>query len=248
LRNICPCKIRRPEEKLMKKILLSLGLAMALVIGVVGMSAFEAHVVNVTARIENALQVRPDKLTFGTTFPEEVLLRDVNVGLSTSFLNETDVDAVKYMIRQKPKCMKETDNGPDFKTVTENDKGEFICPDGYDIMPLLCPYLSKHPDNTPLVGDTDKGNDESLDAFHGPLTGWDMAETKKWEVDGMLSKSQEDTADLWTIDLHVPCFAGQCAQDNVIPEAYQADPANEHKLFGCDLWYEVTGIGRPQAN
>ena len=53
-----------------KKILLSI-IAVATVIGgVAAMSAYEAHVVNVTAHIENALKViPPEKLVFGTVFP-----------------------------------------------------------------------------------------------------------------------------------------------------------------------------------
>jgi hypothetical protein len=58
------------------------------------------------------------------------------------------------------------------------------------------------------------------------------------------------------IDLAVPCFGGYCAQDwadfvhGVNPEANPADftqpIANEHKVFGCDLWVEVTGVSESQ--
>ena len=53
----------------MKKIFLGLG-ALALAIAVVPMfAAFEAHVINVTASIENALYVPLKEIKFGTVFP-----------------------------------------------------------------------------------------------------------------------------------------------------------------------------------
>jgi len=75
----------------------------------------------------------------------------------------------------------------------------------------------------------------------------------KWnDAVGYLSKIDEDTEDTWVIDLAVPCFGGYCAQDwadfvfGINPEAdasqYTQDIANEHKVFGCDLWVEVTGV------
>ena len=46
----------------MKKILLTFVAVAAVAVGVVGMSAFEAHVINVTAKIENALNVPIDEI------------------------------------------------------------------------------------------------------------------------------------------------------------------------------------------
>jgi hypothetical protein len=221
-----------------KKILLGLVASMAVVGGVVAMSAFEAHVVNVTARIENALSVVPDAIPYGTVFPEEVLLRDLMVKLSPSFLLEPDAEGVDYVIKQKPKCANSAVNPTKFGRVTETADGlGFVCEDGQlTILPILCPYLSKLPDREPA-------NDGSLAAFHGPITGWTPANTETHKVIGRLAKPG-DMSDRWTIDLAVPCFEGQCAQDNVIPPAYQADPDDEKKVFGCDLWIEVTGIDR----
>ena len=201
------------------------------------LAAFEAHVVNVTATIENALELRTSDISFGTTFPEEVFDLPLVLALSQSFLDEKRVDDVEYVIRQKPKCWNNDPQNPVFGVVTEEDE-EFVCvnPD-FEILPLLCPFLSKHPDITPTPG-----NDESLDAFHGPITNWTPADTIDNEVEGVLSKVGLDTIDSWKIDLHVPCFEGSCAQDNVIAPEYQLDPELEHSLFGCDLWIETTGI------
>lgn len=206
-------------------------------------AAFEAHVINVTATIENALQVRTQEIEFGTVFPEELLHQPLDLALSESFLAEDRVDDVEYVIRQKPKCglpVPQTDpvEYSAFGLVTEatSTPGVFICEDEeYVILPLLCPFLSKHDDQNP-------DNDGSIDSFHGPLTNWTLADTIANEVKGRLSKLEQDLSDEWDIDLHVPCFSQSCAQDNVIPEEYQIDPELEHELFGCDLWVEVTGI------
>ena len=72
------------------------------------LAAFEAHVINVTATIENALSVpiENEGLKFGTVFPQEAFSLQFPVGLSTSFLADTQqrVKVVDYFIRQKPKC------------------------------------------------------------------------------------------------------------------------------------------------
>ncbi|MBI4132664.1 MAG: hypothetical protein HY473_01000 [Candidatus Sungbacteria bacterium] len=228
-----------------KKILLGLGAAGTALAMLPLFAAFEAHVINVTATIENALQLRTTEIEYGTVFPEEKLDAPLVLALSSSFLAEDRVDDVEYVIRQKPKCGL-PDPGTDpvqysaFGRVTEVE-GQFVCEDqGHVILPLLCPYLSKHPDGNPTPG-----NDGSLDAFHGPITGWSPEDTVENQVLGKLSKVAQDIADEWNIDLVVPCFKGSCAQDNVIPPQYQADPANEHEIFGCDLWVEVTGVSLP---
>src|SRR3989344_8354425 len=95
----------------MKKILAVLAATSAAVLMVPLFAAFEAHVVNVTARIENALSVPVEPIAFGTVFPQEKLFRELPVRLSQSFFDEGRVDDVEYFIRQKPKCGVTTDNG-----------------------------------------------------------------------------------------------------------------------------------------
>ena len=53
-----------------KKILLGLVAVVAVAGGVAALSAYEAHVINVTAHIENALYVHPESRDFGTVFPQ----------------------------------------------------------------------------------------------------------------------------------------------------------------------------------
>ena len=223
----------------MKKILIGLGATATAIAMVPLFAAFEAHVINVTARIENALEVPVKFLEYGTVFPQEYLLKDVPVQLSRSFLDEDRVDDVEYIIRQKPKCAItwqgpsgwEYDNtvGPDgthIYTTTGHVKFDEVdrlvtdCGpsprqldtskgETWGVLPLLCPYLSKD-ENTEDGSETN--NDGSMPAFHEPykIVGHQIV----WnEVKGRLSKLAQDIADNWVIDLAVPCFGGYCAQD-----------------------------------
>src|SRR3989338_6329936 len=175
----------------MKKILAVLAATSAAVLMVPLFAAFEAHVVNVTARIENALSVPVEPIFFGTVFPQGKLKRRLPVSLSGSFLTEEDADDVRYIIRQKPKCGVTSANGTvlDGPTWTGHvvvvpvvDAAGAVIGYTYTIdceqdqpkdlelgqgqtaglLPSLCQYISKHPDNQPQ-------NDGSLDSFHQPF-------------------------------------------------------------------------------
>jgi len=237
----------------MKKVLLGI-VALGVTLTVLPMfAAFEAHVINVVAKIENALTVSLYEVDFGTVFPQEELDKRFDVALSSSFLDEDRVDDIEYAIRQKPKCWNGDEQNPKFGRVTENSDGEFYCVDGeYKMLPLLCPYLSKHE----ITEDgREQENDESINAFHGPISGWTLADTLLYQVDGRLAKSVEDTQDTWNIDLKTPCFGDHCAQDweefvhtindGANPDDYIQPIENEHDLFGCDLWLEVFHISLP---
>ena len=87
------------------------------------------------------------------------------------------------------------DNIINYGRVTEDAQGNFICVDaGYEKLPVLCPFLSKTPDNSP-------DNDGSLAAFHGSITDWTMADTLATQVVGRLAKSDNDIEDDWIIFL-----------------------------------------------
>jgi len=223
-------------------------------VGVVGMSAYEAHIINVTAQIENALSVTPDDIMFGTVFPQESIDKSVRVALSGSFIDEERVDDINYVIRQKPKCIRTEQASQDlpmYGRVTE-EGDVFVCvdDDDYDILPVLCPFLSKHE----ITEEEVENDSEGINAFHGPISGWDLQDTLGTQVAGRLAKSEQDTEDVWNIDFRVPCFEGMCAQDWAAfvelnnPGAVAADyilPAElEHEMFGCDLWIEVTEVSR----
>ena len=252
-----------------KKIILAAIALVAVAGGVAGLSAFEAHVINVTAKIENALRVKTTEIDFGTVFPQERLDQQLEVSLSQSFIDEDRVDDVEYRIRQKPKCAVTTLDGTellDFPTATGEvnvDSATGVvtidcgpAPEGtptdanWGVLPSLCEYISKEGEDR---------NDETLASFHKP---WRTVQDDDltWGINwtntlGHLAKSEGDTTDVWTIDLAVPCFGGNCAQDweefvtginaSATPAQYVQPIANEHKIFGCDLWVEVFGISLP---
>jgi hypothetical protein len=244
-----------------RKVLLSLGAVGTALTLIPLFAAFEAHVVNVTARIEDALEVPLEirGIDFGTVFPQEKIDKTFDIHLSRSFVEEDRVDDVEYVIRQKPKCQR-TDEAattlPMFGRVTENEAGDFVCEDeaNYEMMPLLCPYLSKHEITRDGEGENDSAG---INAFHGLPGSWTPATTLATQVRGKLQKLVQDLSDTWNIDLRVPCFKGSCAQDwpdfvrkesastTIDVRAYELDPALESELFGCDLWVEVTHISLP---
>jgi len=264
---------------MLKKSLL-LTFAFAIAIATVPMfAAFEAHVINVTAKIENALSVPLELISFGTVFPQEELEKDLSIALSSSFLTEERVDDVEYIIRQKPKCGVTADEGETLVGPTWTGHVVVIGneSEGYDytidcdvdepenlilgsgessgLLPSLCEYISKHPDqqDNTVTTENPNGNDGSLDSFHEPFTINQSTGAVEWnDTLGRLAKSDNDEVDNWTIDLAVPCFGGNCAQDwesfvrGVNPEAtaadYVQDLDNEHKIFGCNLWVEVTEV------
>ena len=234
-----------------KKLLFRAGLGIA-TLGVVAggaaaFSAFEAHIVNVTATLSNALSVplETQGLTYGTVFPQSVVDQPLTVSLASTFANQTRVTEVDYMIKQKPKCqiITPTTGVPQFAQVTEDANGHFVCPTGYQEMELLCPYLSKT---------SQTSGDVSIPSFHGSIdkTLWDDAMSTLYKATGKLTVAASTTN--WTIDLHSPCFAGQCAQDwdsfviTTNPTAtssnYIQPSTNQDKMFGCDLWIEVNGL------
>jgi len=255
-----------------RKILWGVGVMAAVLIVLPLFAAFEAHVVNVTAKIENALSVATESIDFGTVFPQEYLEEELHLGLSDSFLAEERVDDVEYVIRQKPKCGWTNEDGTNLLGIPTmsghvEDDGTIVCPESdwegllpagaqWGQLPLLCPYLSKHKSERDLDDQLELG----VDAFHNPWTVVDGGNAPlEWtEAIGRLAKSDDDTEDWWVIDLAVPCFGDYCAQDwaefvatHNEGEAQNAQDwvqpiENEHKVFGCDLWVEVTGVSEDQ--
>ena len=265
----------------MKKLLIGFG-ALATGLALLPMlAAFEAHVINVTATIENALTVQREQIEFGTVFPQEYLKEPLDIVLSSSFLSEDRVDDVDYIIRQKPKCGITSEKGtvlvqgstvtghvfpgqnPGDPTHTYYQGTDYyvdcgvtpalITGQSFGMLPLLCPYLSKHPDGVNDQQAT-SSNDQRLPSFHKPFI-IDQGQVKWNDTKGHLAKSQADTVDNWIIDLAVPCFGGYCAQDwedfvathndQAIAADFVGNPDDEHKVYGCDLWVEVTDVSLP---
>lgn len=216
-----------------RKIIVSLISLLVVLVGVAGVSAYEAWVINVTARIENALYVHPESQNFGTMFPQEKAIRSFFVTTSQSFseTGQRRVLNIDYLVKQKPKPINPADSEWCHNNLPAgyySDPPDITpLPDDYLVKcyPVLCYYLSKLPDNFPSPG-----NDGSLAAYH-PLGA---------AVSGTINKDV-DPADQWVIDLDVPCFKGECAQDWTHLN-YEPPAKYDGRTFGCDLWVEVTRI------
>lgn len=227
-----------------KKILLGLAAAVVVVGGVAALSAYEAHVINVTAHIENALSVSPKEIVFGTVFPQEYMESDFTISLSESFQAADRVDDIEYIIKQKPKC--ECDLWEQGEELCP--EGRYLpvgydtheCPVGYTAMADLCRFLSKMPqdENETEVGEPsyyDPGTDTCLPSVRPAV-----------QASGKLAKSLQDFSDTWTVDLKVPPVAGYIGQDwpeSCADYTVPTDGAN----YGCDLWVEVTEISLPPS-
>lgn len=149
---------------MIKKITL-LTFAFAIAIATVPMfAAYEAHVINVTAHIENALRVHTSVIPFGTVFPQEYLERGFDVSLSASFSEQSRVDYVDYVIKQKPKCECNADGVSE--TICKLGDHAAVgyatheCPDGFSQMNDLCRFLSK------TDGDLEDQNDTSHPSYY----------------------------------------------------------------------------------
>ena len=87
----------------MRRTVTILAAALVLLLGMGTISAFEAHMVNVRAHVENAISVTPDDntenvLTGETVFPQEWRVVKVDMSLSSSFQAQSRVNSVDYKI------------------------------------------------------------------------------------------------------------------------------------------------------
>jgi len=249
-----------------KKIILSIVAAIAVIGGVAAMSAYEAHVINVTAHIENALEVNTTPIEFGTVFPQEYLEKSFTMRLSSSFLAENRVDDVTYIIKQKP--MPKGDRNEKIMVCDkEEDFKEYVvyayCHDFsaeepgyvysgectgtemnyYDFCYLsLCPFLSK------TDADLEDNNDTSHVSYYNdptpgqPNSGDEFCEPSIINAFGRLAKSEKDITDTWVVDLKVPPVKGFIGQD--WPRSCPF-VEKDSQSYGCELWIEVTGISLP---
>jgi len=170
--------------------------------------------------IDTNLSVSPSVISFAAVFPGEINLRPLSINLSQDFINSEIHDDVEYRILQKTKPREDSSSERAYCAEHPNDLQRCY--------PSLCPYLSKEPDLAPA-------NDTGVPAFHDPSAQTSIAL-------GRLAKSENDLQDHWLIDLHTPCFRGQCGQQSNVPPEYQLDPSLNGEVFGCDLTVEVSSV------
>ena len=207
----------------MKKNLSYFGITLLAIGAVVALQTSQVGATDVT--IDTNLSVTPSVISFETVFPGEVHFRPLNIGLSEGFIANPILDDVEYRILQKPKPRIDDPEERAYCQAHPNDLERCY--------PSLCPYLSKTPDGEPA-------NDTGVPAFHDPTATSSIAL-------GYIAKSANDLVDNWVIDLHTPCFRGECDQANQVPPEYQLDPSLNGEKFGCDLIVEVIEVSYAQT-
>lgn len=221
----------------------------AVVGGIAALSAYEAHVINVTAHIENALSVPTSHIGFGTVFPQETVNENFTLGFSSSFLAQSRVNVVNYKIVQKPKPIWPKPAGCTQPYSTEEAARAYCIaqttPDLTCCYRDLCKFLSK------TDADPEDSNDTSEPSYFVPgLTGAPATcNMQQPQATGRLDKTlvgatpaPADPTDAWTVDLKVPPIDGTVGQD--WPAGCPTVSAEAD--YGCDLWIEVTGITQAQ--
>jgi hypothetical protein len=95
-----------------QKLILMAAAVAIMVSGIAAVSAYESHLVNVTAHVENALDT-PDAIAIGglAAFPEEWLTGEITVTTSQSFKGQSRVNNVDFLLCAEPKPMDASING-----------------------------------------------------------------------------------------------------------------------------------------
>jgi hypothetical protein len=168
----------------MRRMILILAALMLVVSGVAAVSAYEAHMVNVKAHVENALSVTGPVATEGgewldqTVFPEEWLTANITISLSNSFLQANQIRVTKV----------------DYNLYAERKpSGEHWLGDAMYLIVDPVPDWDAMTTGAELIG-ADPG---PLPAVVGPI----------FPVDATLEKGVNESAMLG-VGLDVPVFAG----------------------------------------
>jgi len=128
----------------MKKIIFLVAALLTVFSGIAAVTAYEGHMVDVKAHVENALMVSTAELNFGTVFPQEKLENQFYVGLSESFREQKRYSSVDYKMYWEPKPLEE---------------GAWA-PEGWDVFQAIWPYIVVQNDGVdfPKSAYVDKGN------------------------------------------------------------------------------------------
>ncbi len=177
----------------MKKTILIVAALLMVFSSVAAVSAFEAHIVDVKAHVENALIVSED-VDFGTVFPQEWLEREVYLGLSNSFMseNQTRVSDLSYALYWTPKLIREHPGAID--------------PDGDGYFEPISPFLDPTHEGGDWPSDSTVFHADSFNVTHPD--GFDSLTVptgyEKWAW-GHLDQAS-DPYDVWHLAFNVPVF------------------------------------------
>ncbi len=204
-------------KKINKKIAAIVAGVMVVAIGLPFFAAFEAHIINVRAHIENALHVGINEIDLGILFPNETNtpVREFDVELSTSFKAQQRVKDVSYFIRCKSKGQHDVQST--WRTTGNDHSREYWNEHN------LCPYLDVVKDEDDNDGDSMAG--ANLDMSRNDiLDGWLVSVPRVPSFLGF--QSQADLDSNWPT-IHTPDHG---------PEGEEGED------YGADLWIETTGF------
>jgi hypothetical protein len=207
----------------MRKVILVLAAIVLVASGVAAVSAYEAHVVNVKATVENALQVSTDNVDFGVVFPEEWLSEHFSVNFSDSFCQQERVNAVNITVWAEWKLLSDN-NTPDpaddtyYPWLGEALYIEFDSVYGY-IGPAIDPAPSAQP---------------ALDA-NGE------------QIQGTITKGGDPDSYTIYVWLDVPVFEEFYNGLTDVPDKPRAEWADLAANISCDVPSMILPLGTPQG-
>jgi hypothetical protein len=204
----------------MKKGILIVFALMLVATGLIAASAFEAHMVDVRAHVENACWVDPYEVNFGNiTLPQETYDEYVCIGLSLSFqnTNQTRFCDVEYALFWEEKPIAGHD--PVWPHT------EICDPDGDGNFTPIWDYIQ-------VVAPSGDG------LMNGPYGDWrDDAEAAGAFAWGILDKFQNDLCDSWSLKFAAPVFEGYWNPTTDPQSGYDVVPIGEYCLVpeyvGC---------------
>jgi hypothetical protein len=219
---------------------------MMVVSGVAAVSAYEAHVINVTAHIENALDVDTSAIEYGTVFPEEWLIRGREITLSESANTAVvggDVTSVSYQVWAEWKVDPGNPNHePDVIINMGGVDIDHYAWLGHWLWVGIDPADPTPQDQALPAGWVNVGGAPTFANYAKPVTG----------VSGVLT---DDTPDTLKVMLLAPVFHTYYnSYTDVKPDWWPLDVWAANQLpaqwadgwdGGVDLKIQVTGIARP---
>ena len=222
--------------------MLGLAALLTLVSGVAMVSAYESHVVNVTAHVENALNVEPKIIEFGDVEPQQWLIEGFNVGISSSFSTQTRVSKIDYSICAEWKV----DEGRNFAWWNGT---QWVVDSGFYNWMGYFTYVGIDTGPDPLAGDMTLVGDppEELGVPAAPGT-----KAKCVLASSMPLCTPDNLSDNVTIGVDVPVYEGAYTLQIPMPSGLDEPswviptehPAydEEYMEFGIDLIIQVTNI------
>ena len=228
----------------MKKVLLLVSALLIVFSSVAAVSAYEGHLVNIKAHVENAIGVETYEFDLGTYFPQERVQNELAIGLSESFLAQDKVSTVEYKL-----CW-------ELKPIPAELSANVCDPDGDGYYSPLNPYLevtmSDGNDNIDAALVHDVPADNTTAVCFGTGMMWRSATPGEGDVcdvihvifnapvfEGYYNEITDDPPDGWVMGMIME--GDYCLEDETICDG-SVNVTVPHADLGIDLKIQVTSI------